>query len=173
MHRLNTLNQRSVVDILPTTVGLRSNPSPLTLWINSGYPPEQLKFSSLQTNSALFGPTLLTSVPIINAYIHSLDLEDVSIFYFMTFIPKIDILATRGRKVSAILEDFLTEKKKKLCLVLVDVAKLFYSMTFIPKFHILATGVQKSRTWTIFVHISTILEDFLTKKKKKLKSCVF
>ena len=49
-------------------------------------------------------------------------LEDVGkLFYFMTFIPKFHILATRGKKsgiltifgpILAILEDFLTEKEK-------------------------------------------------------------
>ena len=50
--------------------------------------------------------------------------EDVAnFFYFMTFIPKFHILATRGKKswiltilvhVSCILEDLLTEMKKKI-----------------------------------------------------------
>jgi hypothetical protein len=45
----------------------------------------------------------------------------VKLFYFITFIPKFHILATRGEKsciltifspILAILEDFLTEKEK-------------------------------------------------------------
>ena len=45
-------------------------------------------------------------------------LEGVAkLFYFMAFIPKCHILATRGKfyhfgHISAILEDFLTEKEK-------------------------------------------------------------
>ena len=51
-------------------------------------------------------------------------LEDVAKpLYFMAFLPKFHILATRGKKsgiltifvyVSAILEDFLTEKEKNV-----------------------------------------------------------
>ena len=98
----------------------------------------------------------------------------------MTFIPKLHILASRGQNsgiltmfwhISAILEDFLTEKKKmnnikKLHLVIEDVGKLFYLMNFIPKLHILATRGQKSEILTIFGHISAILEDFLTEMEK-------
>ena len=51
-------------------------------------------------------------------------------------------------------------------LVWEDVGKLFYFMTFIPKLHILATRGQNSGILTIFGHISAILEDFLTEKKK-------
>ena len=39
-------------------------------------------------------------------------------------------------------------------------------MTFITKFHILATKVKKSGIFTIFVHVSVILEDFLTEMEK-------
>ena len=73
--------------------------------------------------------------------------------------------------VSAILEDFLTEKKKmnknkKFNLVIEDVGKLFYFMNFIPKLHILATRGKKSGIFTIFEHISAILEDLLTEMEK-------
>ena len=69
------------------------------------------------------------------------------------------------------MEDFLTEKKKmnnseKLHLVLDELGKFFYLMTFIPKLHILTPPGKKSGILTIFWHISAILEDFLTEKKK-------
>ena len=58
-------------------------------------------------------------------------------------------------------------KTKKLHLVLEDVRKLFYFMTIIPKLHILATRGKKMFFFTIFGHISSILEDFLTEMEKK------
>ena len=61
------------------------------------------------------------------------------------------------------LEDFLTEKKRKMHTTLEDVTIFFYFMTFIPKSHILAQKVDFQH----FLHILAILEDFLTEMKKK------
>ena len=43
-------------------------------------------------------------------------------------------------------------------------------MTFCPQLHILATLGQKSGIFTIFLHVLTSLEDFLTEKEKKYKT---
>ena len=42
----------------------------------------------------------------------------------------------------------------------------FFFMTVIPKLHILATRGKKVDFFTIFGHISAILEDFLTEMEK-------
>ena len=63
-------------------------------------------------------------------------LEDVAkLFYFMTFIPKCHILATRCKKcgiftilgnILAILEDFLTELEKKVAHDLLGHGETFF-----------------------------------------------
>ena len=91
-------------------------------------------------------------------------------FYFMSFIPKCHLLATKGKKcriltffghILAILEVFLTElekmnKMKKLHMTLEDVKKLFYFLTFIPKSHILAKKVDFSPFFTRFGHFEGV-----------------
>jgi len=62
-------------------------------------------------------------------------LEDVAkLFYFMTFIPKFHILAPRSKKsrnfiifgqISAILEDFLTEKETSSAQLKIGLGKVF------------------------------------------------
>ncbi len=47
-----------------------------------------------------------------------------------------------------------------------DMVKLFYFMILIPKLNILATRGKKGGFFTIFGHISAILEDFLTEMEK-------
>ena len=54
---------------------------------------------------------------------------------------------------------------KLVHMTLEDVAKLFYIMNFIPKFHILGTRGKQIVIFTIFGHISAVLEDFLTEKE--------
>ena len=51
-------------------------------------------------------------------------------------------------------------KTTQLHLVLEDVGKLFYFVTFISKLHIFAILGQNSEIFTIFGHISAILENF-------------
>ena len=47
-----------------------------------------------------------------------------------------------------------------------NMAKHCYFITFILKIHILAPGGKKTEIFTIFGHISAILEDFLTELEK-------
>ncbi len=100
----------------------------------------------------------------------------VKLFYFMTYrnfwryAPKNGVFTFFGH-ISAILglrptTMGLQPKKKKLHMTFEDIVKLFYFMSFFPKLHILATRVKKSGFFTIFGHISAILEDFLTEMEK-------